>query len=207
MTAYLVLASVGVLIGLLIHGRIAPAVLFTGLAGLYYLTGLLEQNTWLTSYTNPALATLILLLLVSIVLARTALLDRLSDVLLRGKSHMGAQLRLSGTAMVSSSMLNNTAVVGALLNVVARQREIPASRLLLPLSYASIFGGITTLVGTSTNLVVNSFVVAAGLPALGMFTFTWVGLPVAVLCLLVLTLSARTLPTRIAENHNEEQSY
>ena len=207
MTAYLVLASVGVLVGLLIHGRIAPAVLFTGLAGAYYLAGLLEQSVWLVSYTNPALAALVLLLLISIVLERASLLDRLSDLLFGGKSRTGAMLRLTGVTAAASAFLNNTAVVGTLLGVVARQRRIPASRLLLPLSYASVLGGVVTLVGTSTNLVVNSFVVAAGMPALGMFTFAWVGLPVALLCLLTLAISARTLPDHSFDEGDQRQAY
>lgn len=207
MTAYLVIASVGVLVGLLIHGRIAPAVLFTGLAGAYYLAGLLEQGAWLASYTNPALAALVLLLLISIVLERASLLDRLSDLLFGGKSRTGAMLRLTGVTAAASAFLNNTAVVGTLLGVVARQRKMPASRLLLPLSYASVLGGVVTLVGTSTNLVVNSFVVASGLPALGMFTFAWVGLPVALLCLLTLAISARTLPDHSFDEGGQRQAY
>lgn len=207
MTAYLVLASVGVLVTLLIHGRIAPAVLFTGLAGAYYLAGLLEQGAWLASYTNPALAALVLLLLISIVLERASLLDRLSDLLFGGKSRTGAMLRLTGVTAAASAFLNNTAVVGTLLGVVARQRKMPASRLLLPLSYASVLGGVVTLVGTSTNLVVNSFVVASGLPALGMFTFAWVGLPVALLCLLTLAMSARTLPDHSFDEGGQRQAY
>jgi len=194
MSAFTVLASVGVLVALLVHGRIPPAFLFTGLAGGYYLTGLLDQRVWLAGYTNPALATLVLLLVVSVVLERAALLDRLADALLKGQRPAMAQFKLTGATAVASAFLNNTAVVGGMLGVIGRQKHMAASRLLLPLSYASVLGGIVTLVGTSTNMVVNSFVVSAGLPALGMFTFAWVGLPVALLCLLTLLLSARKLP-------------
>ncbi|MBN8441164.1 MAG: SLC13 family permease [Thauera sp.] len=193
MTAYAVLGSIGLLLGLLIHGRFSPAVLFSGCAGIYYLLGWVDQTALLDSFSNPALATLILLLLVSLALERSPLLDRLSDTLLKGRPAM-ATLRLSSFAVAMSAFMNNTAVVGALLGMVSRQRLQPASRLLIPLSYASILGGITTLVGTSTNLVVNSFAVNAGLPALEMFQFSIVGVPVALACIAVLVLTNRLLP-------------
>lgn len=204
--AHLVLASIGVLIALLASGRVPPAVLFTSFAGVYYLLGMLDQRTLLTSYTNPALATLILLLSVSLVLERSPWIQRLSDALLTGRPAI-ATWRLGGFAALCSAFLNNTAVVSALLGAVSRQRRMPASRLLIPLSYASILGGITTLVGTSTNLVVNSFVIGAGLPALDMFSFAAVGIPVALLCLLALPLSARLLPARSTVEEESRQSY
>lgn len=206
MTAYVVLASLAVLLALLVRGRTAPAALFTALAGLYYLGGLVEQQTLLSSYTNPALATLILLLLVSLVLERSPLLDHIANLLLKGRPGV-ATLRLSGVTALLSAFLNNTAVVGAMLGVISRQRHIAPSRLLIPLSYASILGGITTLVGTSTNLVVNSFVIAAGLAPLGMFTFAMVGVPVALACIGVLLVSARLLPAHAADAHESRQAY
>lgn len=206
MTAYWVLASIGVLLALLIHGRIQPGILFTGLAGSYFLFGLVGQHALLANYTNPALATLILLLLVSLALERSPLLDRISDTLLAGRPAL-ASLRLTSLTALVSAFLNNTAVVGALLGVVSKQRHQPPSRLLIPLSYASVLGGITTLVGTSTNLVINSFVVGAGLPSLGMFSFALVGIPVALICLGVLMLSSRLLPTNETNDRNQGQAY
>ena len=206
MTAYLVLSSIVLLLALLIHGRLSPAILFASWAGGYHLLGLASQDALLTSFSNPALATLILLLLVSLALERSPLLDQLSDALLKGRTSV-ATLRLSSFACLISAFMNNTAVVGALLGTVARQRRHPASKLLIPLSYASILGGVTTLVGTSTNLVVNSFVVDAGLPPLHMFQFTWVGLPVAVACIGVMALSARLLPANASSESEARSTY
>lgn len=206
MTAYWVLASIGVLLGLLIHGRLSPAVLFTFWAVGFVLLGVTEQQALLNSFSNSALITLVVLMLVSLALERSPLLDHLSDTLLKGRESL-ATLRLMGVTAFLSAFLNNTAVVGSLLGVIARQRYIPASRLLIPLSYASILGGITTLVGTSTNLVVNSFVINAGLPPLGMFQFTLVGLPVALICMLGLLFSARLLPKSRALGQETPQSY
>ncbi|GAA3705509.1 SLC13 family permease [Oceanisphaera sediminis] len=206
MSAYLVLASIGALLALLIQGRVPPAVLFTSWAVGYVLFGVAEQQALLSSFSNPALITLLVLMLVSLALERSPLLDRVSDTLLKGRESM-ASLRLMGLTAFLSAFLNNTAVVGSLLGVISRQRYIPASRLLIPLSYASILGGVTTLVGTSTNLVVNSFVINAGLPPLGMFQFTLVGLPVALICILGLMFSTRLLPQNRVQDQETPQSY
>lgn len=206
MEAILVLASLAILIALLIQGRIAPAVLFGSWATGYLMLGVVTQQQWLSSFTNPALATLLVLMLVSLALERSPLLERFSGALLKGNEHL-ATFRLMGVTATLSAFLNNTAVVSSLLGVISRQQQIAPSRLLIPLSFASVLGGVTTLIGTSTNLVVNSFVVNAGLPALGMFEFAAVGVPVALLCLLVIMLSRRWLPQHKLQQHNGQQPY
>jgi len=207
MTAWLVLASVVVLLALLVHGRISPAILFTSWGGGYFLIGLVDEKTYLAGFTNSALATLIVLLLVSLALERSPILGRLSKVLIREGSATVAALKLTGVATVASAFVNNTAVVGAFLGMVSKQQRVPASKLLIPLSYASIIGGVTTLVGTSTNLVVNSFAVNAGLPALSMFQFSWVGVPLAIVCIVVITLSSRLLPVHEFDSQESVQAY
>ncbi|MGO2088166.1 MAG: SLC13 family permease [Oceanisphaera sp.] len=206
MTAYWVLASIGVLLALLVQGRVSASVLFTSWAVGLVLLGVTGQQALLSSFSNSALITLIVLMLVSLALERSPLLDNVSNALLKGRESM-ASLRLMGVTAFLSAFLNNTAVVGSLLGVIARQRHIPASRLLIPLSYASILGGITTLLGTSTNLVINSFVINAGLPPLGMFAFTLVGLPVALICMGGLLFSTRSLPRHQALDKDAAQSY
>jgi di/tricarboxylate transporter len=99
-----------------------------------------------------------------------------------------------------SAFINNTPVVVVFLPVIiqlARRIEVPASKLLIPLSYASIFGGTCTLVGTSTNIIVSSMAEEAGLPALGMFEIAAVGVPLVIMGTLYLTfLGPRLLPVR-----------
>jgi di/tricarboxylate transporter len=206
MTAYLALLSMGVLLLLLVYGRWPAAVLFTVWAAAYYLFGLIDESALLTSYSNPALATLILLLLVSLALERSVLLERLTQRLLSGRETL-ACIKLMGVAAGFSAFLNNTVVVSALLSSMARQTLIPASRLLMSLSYASILGGVTTLVGTSTNLVVNSFVVSNGLAPIGMFQLAWVGVPVALACIGVIAFSARWLPRHRVDTTENAQPY
>ena len=206
MTPWAVLLSITLLLVLLISGKVKPAIAFVSLAAGYLLVGFIDTSTLLVQYTNPALATLLLLLLVSLALERSPLLDWLSKHLLKGHPKL-ATARLMGSTAVLSAFLNNTAVVAAFLGAITRQQGIAPSRLLIPLSYASILGGITTLVGTSTNLVVNSFHLNASSSELGMFQFSLVGIPVALITLAVLLWRANALPHHRPEDTEEKLSY
>ncbi|MGE6606472.1 SLC13 family permease [Halomonas sp. NPDC076908] len=206
MTPWAVLLSIVVLLIVLISGKVKPAIAFVTLAGLFLLFGFVDTSTLLMQYTNPALATLLLLLLVSLALERSPLLDWLSRHLLKGHPRL-ATARLMGSTAVLSAFLNNTAVVAAFLGAISRQQRIAPSRLLIPLSYASVLGGITTLVGTSTNLVVNSFNLSASGSELGMFQFSLVGVPVALITLCILLWRANALPHHHLEDNNEKLSY
>ena len=206
MAAWLVLLSIIGLVAVLVSGVMRPAVAFVGLAGSYLIFGLVSTEILLAQYTNPALATLLLLLLVSLALERTPLLDWLSQRLLRG-SETWATARLMAVSGVLSALLNNTAVVAAFLGTITRQKKIAPSRLLIPLSYASVLGGITTLVGTSTNLVVNSFAYSTTGTELGVFTFSLVGIPVALLAFVAALWSASRLPRNAPGNQDETLSY
>ncbi len=112
---------------------------------------------------------------------------------------------------VISAFINNTPVVVVFLPVVlslARRMQIPASKLLIPLSYASIFGGSCTLIGTSTNIVVSSIAADSGYPPFSMFELAAVGIPLFLAGGLYLTVFAgKLLPTRetISSILSEEQ--
>jgi len=110
--------------------------------------------------------------------------------------------------MVLSSFLNNTAVVASFMGMIMQNTKFQASRLLIPLSYAAIMGGVLTLIGTSTNLIVNSFVVDAGLPSLHFFDFLYIGLPLAFLGLLYLVfISPQLLPEHGEVGAQEDKKY
>ncbi|WP_317930625.1 SLC13 family permease [Halioxenophilus sp. WMMB6] len=193
MSSWIVLGSIVVLLALLVSGKVKPAILFCTWAFAYLAFGLVDSSALLSSFANPGLATLLLLLLVSLALERSPLLEILSTKLLLGPEGF-ARLKLMVTAASLSAFLNNTAVVASFLSTLTKQTRFAPSRLLIPLSYASVLGGITTLVGTSTNLVVDSFAVEAGLPEFSMFQFSQVGIPVAIAGLIVVLISSRFLP-------------
>ena len=203
---WFVLLTLPLLLAVLASGRVNPAVAFFTLAAAFMLGGLVSTEAFLASFTNPALATLVVLLLVSAVIERSPLLHHLSGKILVGDEKR-AFLRLTGISTLLSAFMNNTAVVSTFLVTLTRQQKIAPSRLLIPLSYASILGGITTLIGTSTNLVVNSFVESAGLPPLRMFQFSAVGIPVALACLAVLYWRMHALPTNRNSSQDLKNTY
>ena len=203
---WFVLLTLPLLLAVLASGRVNPAVAFFTLAAAFMLGGLVSTEAFLASFTNPALATLVVLLLVSAVIERSPLLHHLSGKILVGDEKR-AFLRLTSISTLLSAFMNNTAVVSTFLVTLTRQQKIAPSRLLIPLSYASILGGITTLIGTSTNLVVNSFVESAGLPPLRMFQFSAVGIPVALACLAVLYWRMHALPTNRNSSQDLKNTY
>ena len=202
---WFVILSIPVLLSLLIMNIVPAALAFTVLAGIYVLFDIVTIPQFLQSFTSMGLITLILLLLCSLAVERSLLVHYFTRKLFTDNERMSF-IRLISASSILSAFINNTAVVAAFLGSVVRQKHIAPSRLLIPLSFATIFGGITTLVGTSTNLVVNTFVVDAGLPPLNMFTFTIVGLPTALICLSALYFLRHRLPSNRAVHSEEEAS-
>jgi di/tricarboxylate transporter len=133
-----------------------------------------------------------------VVLDKSRLLESLADSLVRGP-YRWALAKLYGATALYSAFLNNTAVVASLIGPLRGSRHHSASRLLLPMCYAASLGGVLTLVGTSTNLLVNSFLVGRGMPGLHLFDLLPVGLAVVLGCgAMMLLLYPRILADRPA---------
>ncbi|ANO34990.1 transporter [Vibrio breoganii] len=171
-----------------------PARVF-GLALLtLFSLDLVSSEQVINAGSNQGLLTLILLMLCSIALEKTRVLRIMAQYVIR-PSYGTTFARLFGFTVVFSAFLNNTAVVSSLLSPIRNNPHHSATKLLLPLSYAAILGGTLTLIGTSTNLIVNSLLIDTDLPPLAFFDFTAVGLCVVVACGLMLTLLVRFLPS------------
>jgi len=182
-----VAAGLVVLVALLIRGRTAPATAFSGVALAFILFGYIGMDEALKRAANTGLLTVVVLMLLSVVLDKSRLLESMADQLVRGRYRF-ALLKLSGATAVYSAFLNNTAVVASLIGPLRGNRHHAASRLLMPMCYAATLGGTLTLVGTSTNLLVNSFMIGRGLPALHMFDLLPVGLLLLLICTIVMVL-------------------
>jgi di/tricarboxylate transporter len=189
---FIALIFLGLFSGL-VFSSVSPAWLFTGAMGAAYFGGLVDTQALLEKATNTGLVTLVLLLLVSIGLEKLSWLTRLSQSLVV-PGYRRSLLRLSLVTAAFSAVVNNTAVVATLANALRENNHHLPSKLLLPLSYAAILGGTTTLIGTSTNLIVSSFLEDATGTGLAFFAFLPVGLAAAGAGIVVLILAARLLP-------------
>ncbi|CAH9063362.1 SLC13 family permease [Pseudoalteromonas sp. S3260] len=181
------------LVGCLFGTRINPAWLFVSAIGTSYLTGLIDLENMLVNYTNSSLITLVLLILVSIAIEKTTLIQRLAKSLSNG-SLVKSVTKLGLSTAFLSSFTNNTAVVASLITAIKDNPNHSPSKLLLPLSYTAILGGTITLIGTSTNLIVNGFAVDAGMAPLGFFDFTLVGLGALSVGLITILVMLKCLP-------------
>lgn len=184
------------------QNKIKPSLLFLGLVIIYYFLGLIPLDHMLKNFVNKSLVTLVLLILVSLVLEQSSFISLLSEKIF-SKSYSKSLLKMSLFTSAFSAFLNNTAVVASMISVVKKNRYHTPSKLLLPLSYAAIFGGTVTLIGTSTNLIINGFVIERGLKPLNLFDFSYVGIPIIIIGTFVLYFVGRFLPENKEEIHYE----
>lgn len=190
---YFVALSIIVLLFLLVQNKIRASFLFVGLVLIYYFLDFISLEKMLHGFVNPALITLILLILVSIVFEKTTFITFISNKLFN-ESYKTSLFKMSLFTSLFSAFLNNTAVVASMISVVNKNKFHSPSKLLLPLSYAAIFGGTITLIGTSTNLLINSFMIENSLKPLELFDFIYVGIPIALIGAFVLIFISRFLP-------------
>jgi di/tricarboxylate transporter len=166
------------------------------------VSGLVPLDAALVGFSNKGVLTIAGLFILSHALVRTGMLEiageRLSSQF-GTRRWVGIGVLLAMVALVSG-FLNNTAVVAMTIPLaieLCRRLQISASKVLIPLSFAGIFGGTLTLIGTSTNLLVSSIIERAGGEPLGMFAFTPMGAVFLVIGLTyVLLLAPRSLPER-----------
>lgn len=203
----------GVLFTLVLTRVSADLVLMAALA-LLLITGVLDPAQALMGFGNPGVITIATLYVVAAGLKETGAVQWIARPLLgHPGTEASAQLRMIVPTGLLSAFMNNTAVVAMFIPAVqdwARRLGLPASKLLLPLSYAAILGGTCTLIGTSTNLVVDGMLQATRGVHLGVFEMAWVGLPLLVVGGGFLVLfSSRLLPDRggVSEQLDQIREY
>ena len=128
---------------------------------LFSITGILTPSEVLSGFSNESIASILMLILITTGLRKNFQIENLFDaVFKKAKTYRGFLLRMMSQVAILSSMINNTPVVALMTPYVVewgKRNNIAPSRLLIPLSYATIMGGMITLIGTSTTLVLNGF--------------------------------------------------
>ena len=169
---------------------------------ILFAGGFLTVEEAISGFSNPAVITIALLFILSQGLQKTRILEYLIvriNKLVSQSKNLGLGVYLL-TIAFASALMNNTAIVAVFMPVtirLAHQYHMSPSKLLIPLSYAAIMGGTLTLVGTSTNLIVNAVYIENGGTPLGMFEFAkygWITLLVGLIY--VLWIAPKILPSR-----------
>ncbi|HKK56269.1 SLC13 family permease [Marinobacter sp.] len=183
-------------------GRYGPHLVMLSVLIVLSATGIISAEEALSGFSNSGLITVVAMFVVAAGIHHSGGVDLVVHHLLRSpRSVRSAQARIMFPVALLSGFLNNTPVVATMIPAIhawSRKIGISASKLMIPLSYSAILGGTLTLIGTSTNLVVNGqYQQLTGEQGFSIFSITAVGLPVAVIGLAVMVLVLpRFLPDR-----------
>lgn len=177
-----VLFAIVIMFVLLYKDVLKPSILFFGCLSLFLVFDLINLKTFLGNFVNPSLLSLLLLLIIAAIISKSDLLAYLYEHTLPKKRNI---FKLSALAASVSAFVVNALVASIAIKTIHNREN--SHRLLLPIAYMAILGGTCTLVGSSTNLILNSFVVSYDLPSIDLFAFASIGVPVTIAGLIYLT--------------------
>lgn len=202
MEAAIVIGLLIVAVILFATEKISVDLVTLGLLCVLVLSGILTVNEAFAGFGNEVIIMLGSIFVIGAAMRETGVLDQLGHVLARttgghpGRIVAGMMTTVGGV----SAFMNNTTVTAMFLGPViglARRLGISPSRLLMPLAFSSLLGGTCTLIGTSTNVAVSGAMVKMGMPAVGMFEITPVGLVLFGLGLIyMIVIGMRWVPVR-----------
>lgn len=194
-----VLALVGMVIALALD-KMRPGMILFSVAVFFLCARIISPKELLEGFSNKGVMTVALLFLISEGVRNSNALSELIRRLLPEKETtvFRAQARMLPVISFISAFLNNTPVVVIFAPIIKRWAEavkLPAKKFLIPLSYVTILGGMCTLIGTSTNLVVHGMIINSGHEGLTMFELSKIGVPIAIIGLIyIFVFSSKLLP-------------
>jgi len=216
--AYATLAILIGLFSLLIKTKLPPAAIFMGALTLVITFRLAPLKECLHGFSNTGMLTIGALFMVAAGMYTTGAIGMVSEKLIGlPKTLLGCQLKMLPPVALGSAFLNNTPIVAMMIPIIrdlSRTAKLPAKRLYIPLSFASILGGACTLIGTATNLMLAGMVTdqiayndpaAPAMRAIQMFDTAWVAVPVTILGLAFMILCGKWLLP--SEKSEEEHIY
>jgi di/tricarboxylate transporter len=186
---------------------IGPTYTFLGAIATLGLFGVLTPREILEGFANEQVWVIILLLMLGDIIRQTSIVEDLFDRLFRSaRTYKGFLSRMMLIVSGFSAFLNNTPLVAVMMpyvNTWCKRKGISPSKFLMPLSFAAILGGSVTLIGTSTNLIVNGLLINQTVfpdhPSLNIFDFVWVGLPMVFIGYTYLVLfGEKLIPERVS---------
>jgi di/tricarboxylate transporter len=199
---WFVLSLAAMALVLMSVGRYGPHLVMLSVLIVLSATGIISADEALSGFSNSGLITVVAMFVVAAGIHHSGGVDLVVNHLLRSpRSVRSAQARIIFPVALLSGFLNNTPVVATMIPAIhawSRKIGISSSKLMIPLSYSAILGGTLTLIGTSTNLVVNGqYQQLTGDEGFSIFSITAVGLPVAIIGLgIMLLVLPRALPDR-----------
>ena len=194
---FVLLALIG-MIAALVWDKMRPGMVLLTVVVFFLCVGILTPKEMLEGFSNKGMITVAMLFLVSEGVRQSGALGQL----------IKAQARMLPPVAFVSAFLNNTPVVVIFAPIIKRWAEavkLPATKFLIPLSYVTILGGICTLIGTSTNLVVHGMILEAGYEGFTMFELGKVGIFIAIAGILYLfAFSNKLLPDSRTDTVSED---
>ena len=200
--AWAVVSVLVVCLTLLVSTKISADLILFGSLALLVISGIIPTELALDGFSNEGMITVAALYVVAAGLKETGAIQFVVQKVMGSASTVRAsQLRIMSPVMVMSAFFNNTPIVAAFIPALekwSRRTGIPVSKVLIPLSYAAILGGTCTLIGTSTNLILNGLLIEeASTRSLGLFEPALIGIPCAIAGFIYLLIFGdKLLPNR-----------
>ena len=207
---FVLLALAGMLTALILD-KMRPGIVLLSVVVVFMAAGIITPKQMVAGFSNRGMITVALLFLVSEGIRQSGALSAVVKKLLPGKgaSVTKAQMRILPIVSGFSAFLNNTPVVvifAPILKNWSKKVGLPCTKFLIPLSYATILGGLCTLIGTSTNLVVHGMMIDRGLEGLKMFDLAYIGIPITVVGLaFIIIASKKLLPEARPDSIEDEE--